>query len=393
MQSSYPSTPVTQQQSFGSFPHAHDFIVSNSTFIDSFSGTTRSIEELGKERMKDYTIKGATFKEIKLTPRRRHQLSALEIPSHMQEWFVAPNNSFKTSEFSTTSNVDILSQTGVLFMRYYYDNKSTISGITVAAHILFYEIPFTLGRTRPDVSHHWIVTLAYQLMESIPELETPVLRAFYSAQQYNSENQVQALIIGPLRSLIKEGRLQTRTEIMLIYLDCIDCSMNTPSLAVDIAYLIKELKSIGELRFRFIITGMPHEHVLSTFHNVPIRISNLQQPIRTSLYYDQGIHLPIDVIVFGRVMLTVVPSGIACLAVVYILIARQVRPFEQTWFYLVAFFLLFAVLLWILIPIASLLCYWYVKFTKPWDIHGREEEIEFYAQLGTRQNLDENSDG
>ncbi|KAF8993759.1 hypothetical protein BDQ17DRAFT_118211 [Cyathus striatus] len=204
-----------------------------------------------------------------------------------------PNNSFKTSQFLTTSNMDILSQTGVLFMRYYYDNKSTISGITLAAHILFYEIPFTLGRPRPDVSHHWIITLAYQLMESIPELETPVLKAFYSAHQYNSENQLQSLIIGPLRALVKEGRLQTRTEIMLIYLDCIDCSMNIPSLAFDIAHLIKELGSIGELRFRFIITGMPHEHVLSTFHNVPIKISDLQQPRRTSLYYDQGIRVPL----------------------------------------------------------------------------------------------------
>ncbi|KAF8998088.1 hypothetical protein BDQ17DRAFT_1328954 [Cyathus striatus] len=273
------------------------------TFTDNW------MVNLAKEILRSSIIKGATFEEIQLASRRSRQLASLQLSNQIQELFRAPDTAFVKSQFLITSNKDTLSQTGILVMRCF--RPRNIQGITLAAHILFYEIPFVpfigLVDTRPDVSRRWVITLAYQLMESIPELETPVLKALHSTG-YNSENQIQALIIGPLLSLSAEGQLLTRSEIMLVYLDCIDCSMNAPSLIVDIAYLIDKLQSLRELRFRFLVTGTPQRHVQSIFQNVPIEISDLQRPERNSQYVPGGIQPPSEPSPLTRVYFVIADS-------------------------------------------------------------------------------------
>ncbi|KAF8998084.1 hypothetical protein BDQ17DRAFT_1428589 [Cyathus striatus] len=294
MQSS--SSRSTEYQ-LPNFSHSHHFNTENSTFIDN-SGNVKSLEDL-KEDLKKTVIKGASANEIQLTDRRREKLAGIELPSDIQQWFEDPDNSFKTSRFLTTFNMDVLSQTGVLVVQYFGQNQ--IQGITLAAHILFYEIPFLPGESRPDVSRHWITTLAYQLMLNMPELTIPVLEALHLdplIPLYNSLEQLQALVIRPLRAVIDEGIFK-RKEILLIHLDCIDCSMNALSLAADIAYLIRELQSLHELRFRFLITGTPQESVCSTFRNVPIEILDLQQPKRTPLYVAERIQFRGELIIMN----------------------------------------------------------------------------------------------
>ncbi|KAF8993756.1 hypothetical protein BDQ17DRAFT_1331474 [Cyathus striatus] len=152
---------------------------------------------------------------------RQEHFEDLEVPSDIRGWIQNPNDSFKSSRFLNTANKDILALTSIRFVR-------------------------------PDRSHRWVMTLAYQLM-------------------------LQRLIVEPLRYVTAKGLLQSDT-IMLVLLDCIDCSKNAPTVASDIAYLVKELEGLNEQPLKLLITGLPDHTVLSKFYKVPIQTSELQRP-------------------------------------------------------------------------------------------------------------------
>ncbi|KAF8993762.1 hypothetical protein BDQ17DRAFT_1545859 [Cyathus striatus] len=259
------SNPTPQPQSYlGSFYNAHHFDINNSTFVDN-SGNVRKLEEL-KVDLKNTVIQQATYDE--LSRKRRDQFDCLNIPDDIQEWIQNPHFSFKTSLFLKSVNKDILSLTGIPIVRFFCNNPTP--GIRLAAHILFYDIPITeegkIINSRRNVSHRWVTTLAYQLMLNIPELTIPMLEALHldpRIPQYNSEQQIQKLIIYPMQSVISQGT-------------------DAPSMANDIAYLVEQLEALSGQPLKLLITGLPDYQVLSTFFKVPIQVFDLHWPRRVA---------------------------------------------------------------------------------------------------------------
>ncbi|KAF8993769.1 hypothetical protein BDQ17DRAFT_1431476 [Cyathus striatus] len=169
-----PSRPQSPSPAgkIGSFHGAHNFGITNSTFIDMHSGSsdTKKLDEL-KVVLKKTIIEGATYDE--LHRERITQFKLLEVPDEIQDFYKNQEAS-KEYRFLTTWNKDVLSQSGIPIVRFF--NEAAIPGIRMVAHILFYEIPISgkadIIPTRPNVSRRWVTTLAYQLMVNIPEIQT-----------------------------------------------------------------------------------------------------------------------------------------------------------------------------------------------------------------------------
>ncbi|KAF8998081.1 hypothetical protein BDQ17DRAFT_1428586 [Cyathus striatus] len=63
-------------------------------------------------------------------------------------------------------------------------------------------------------------------------------------------------------------------------------------MASDIAYLIEELNGVAGQPLKFLITGLPDNQVLLRFREVPIEITDLHRPKRTSRYKAQAVKPP-----------------------------------------------------------------------------------------------------
>ncbi|KAF8998087.1 hypothetical protein BDQ17DRAFT_1428593 [Cyathus striatus] len=356
---------VAHSQRNSPFFQASNFTIDQATFNENNAVDVKKVAEF------DFTslvIHRVTYQE--LSDERQEHFKDLEVPSNIRGWIQNPNDSFKSSRFLNTTNKDILALTGVPIVRYFINNETP--GIKLAAHILFYEIPLTEQydgiSVRPDRSHRWVMTLAYQLMVNIDKLRDPMvaaLRTHPRLPQHNSKTQLQRLIIEPLQYTTAEGLLPSNT-IMLVLLDCIDCSKNAPTVASDIAYLVKELERLNGQPLKFLVTGLPDHTVLSRFYKVSIEISELQRPTQVAQQL-QNSEAPPAPSLYERWSRLTIFQKVHC---ILSLMALGIMVVGSTMLVKVG------VCMYAFGAVCILGKYWRLRLTRPWDIHGREETVK-----------------